>query len=70
MNTFHFKILPDGSGKLESGSFADGDHFRAEEFLKTLATRLGGGITQEAKDPDVHSHEHHHHFEEEHEYGG
>lgn len=68
--TIDVQILSDGTVRTQTGDMSGPTHKAADDFLKLLATYLGGD-TQEQPVEGVHHHHHHdhdHHHDHHHEH--
>ena len=57
--TIDVRVLADGQVKAETGDMGGASHMAADNFLKYLATLLGGEVT-ETKAAEAHHHHHGH----------
>lgn len=59
--TILVEVLADGTVRTETGDLSGPNHQSADLFMKTLATLLGGSVTEEkTKHSHAHTHPHVH----------
>lgn len=59
-----FRILEDGTVKIETGNLTGPLHQSADKMLQTLQQLLGGTVKEEKARHQHHEHEHHEHEHE------